>query len=237
MKCALAREALSARLDGEDEPVPADRLDEHLANCPDCRSWYAVAGRMTRRVRVSPAPPIPDLSAQILAAQPVAAPRRATARTVSRVLLALTGAAQLTVALAQALGVDFGMTAAHGEHAAAMSAHLLNETTAWTAALGVGFLTAALRPRTVAGLLPMVAAFVVVLGGYAAVDGMQDRVTVARLASHSLVLLGALLLMLLARTGSGVGGRRRRIGRKTGRADTRGDASDPVTSARGSSAA
>ncbi|MGA9869586.1 MAG: zf-HC2 domain-containing protein [Rhodococcus sp. (in: high G+C Gram-positive bacteria)] len=35
--CPLAREALSARIDGEREPVPTHRTDEHLATCTDCR--------------------------------------------------------------------------------------------------------------------------------------------------------------------------------------------------------
>jgi RNA polymerase sigma-70 factor (ECF subfamily) len=37
--CEVAREALSARIDGEREPVPSARLDEHLDQCADCRSW------------------------------------------------------------------------------------------------------------------------------------------------------------------------------------------------------
>ncbi|WP_061005639.1 zf-HC2 domain-containing protein [Mycolicibacterium mucogenicum] len=39
MECEIAREALSARMDGEHEPVPARRVDEHLASCPECRQW------------------------------------------------------------------------------------------------------------------------------------------------------------------------------------------------------
>ncbi|HOW96081.1 MAG TPA: zf-HC2 domain-containing protein, partial [Mycolicibacterium fallax] len=40
MNCDVAREALSARIDGEREPVPAARVDEHLAGCADCTDWH-----------------------------------------------------------------------------------------------------------------------------------------------------------------------------------------------------
>ena len=33
MDCDVAREALSARIDGEREQIPAARVDEHLADC------------------------------------------------------------------------------------------------------------------------------------------------------------------------------------------------------------
>ncbi|EUA32805.1 zinc-finger family protein [Mycobacterium xenopi 3993] len=39
MRCEVAREALSARLDGERHAVPAQRVDAHLGSCPDCRAW------------------------------------------------------------------------------------------------------------------------------------------------------------------------------------------------------
>ncbi|MCB0946449.1 MAG: zf-HC2 domain-containing protein, partial [Mycobacterium sp.] len=39
MDCDTAREALSARIDGEREPIPGARVDEHLAGCPACRDW------------------------------------------------------------------------------------------------------------------------------------------------------------------------------------------------------
>ncbi|MGW0037638.1 zf-HC2 domain-containing protein [Gordonia sp. NPDC003376] len=40
MRCEVAREALSARVDGERETVPSARVDEHVAECPDCAEWY-----------------------------------------------------------------------------------------------------------------------------------------------------------------------------------------------------
>ena len=53
MNCDVAREALSARIDGEREPVPAARVDEHLESCAECRDWrdqaIAQAQALTRR--------------------------------------------------------------------------------------------------------------------------------------------------------------------------------------------
>jgi predicted anti-sigma-YlaC factor YlaD len=66
--CELCREALSARLDGEAEPVAPAVVDEHLSNCPACRRWEAEAARLTRVLRVRPAVETPDLTAAVLAA-------------------------------------------------------------------------------------------------------------------------------------------------------------------------
>ncbi|WP_327147176.1 zf-HC2 domain-containing protein [Nocardia sp. NBC_01329] len=194
----MARESLSARLDGEAGPVPAARLDEHLTQCPDCRRWEAAATGLARQNRLTPVPPLPDLTDRILAAAPASRRRWPDIRfRVHRVLLACAGAAQLAVAAAQLGGVDFGMTVAHGGHAVGPAAHLLNESTAWTLASGTGFLVAAWRPRAASALLPVVSVFVVVLGGFVVTDWFQDRVTAQRLVSHSPVALGSVVLLTL----------------------------------------
>lgn len=78
MRCEVAREALSARLDGEREAVPASRVDDHLAACAECTAWYVAARQLS-----FPGPAArdgasaPDLTGQILAAArgvPVAGP-------------------------------------------------------------------------------------------------------------------------------------------------------------------
>ncbi len=38
--CEIAQEALSARLDGEDEGLAPAATDAHLAECADCRAWF-----------------------------------------------------------------------------------------------------------------------------------------------------------------------------------------------------
>lgn len=64
MRCEVARESLSARIDGERESVPAARVDEHLAQCPGCERWYASA----RGMNFAAADLAPDLSTTILEA-------------------------------------------------------------------------------------------------------------------------------------------------------------------------
>jgi predicted anti-sigma-YlaC factor YlaD len=66
MACELARDELSAQLDGEQSPSPRMTLAEHLPGCTDCRDWEEAAHQLTRRVRLTPARTIPDRSAWIL---------------------------------------------------------------------------------------------------------------------------------------------------------------------------
>ncbi|WP_367127721.1 zf-HC2 domain-containing protein [Saccharothrix sp. HUAS TT1] len=75
MDCRSCREALSARLDGEVEPVPAAETDAHLAQCPACTRRQAGAQALTRSIRVRPAGPGPEF----VDAVPAAAPPRHTA--------------------------------------------------------------------------------------------------------------------------------------------------------------
>ena len=66
MACELARDELSAQLDGEQSSSLTTTLATHLPECTDCRDWEEVAHQLTRRVRLAPARPIPDRSAWIL---------------------------------------------------------------------------------------------------------------------------------------------------------------------------
>jgi predicted anti-sigma-YlaC factor YlaD len=48
MDCAFYREAISARIDGQEQALERDALDAHLASCQACRSWSDVAVVVTR---------------------------------------------------------------------------------------------------------------------------------------------------------------------------------------------
>lgn len=91
MRCEVARESLSARIDGERESVPAARVDEHLAQCPGCERWYASA----RGMNFAAADLAPDLSMTILEASRTSQHHRGGSRRyevgVSRVATALRG--------------------------------------------------------------------------------------------------------------------------------------------------
>ncbi|GFG76092.1 DUF2275 domain-containing protein [Mycobacterium botniense] len=196
MDCDVAREALSARLDGEREPVPPARVDEHLASCPHCRAWFAdvrdqslVLRRMTGRPKLAPA--VPDTSL----------PRRAERamtwrlRYWARAALAFAGLVHIMLAIAQSAGVDFGMVA--GRHGTMTGAHLLNESTAWSFAVGAGMLVAAAWPRAAPGLSCVLAVFAVVLVGYVISDDLSGQVTTVRVLSHLPVWAATVLAFLV----------------------------------------
>jgi len=204
VECYICREALSARLDGEAEGVPADQVDAHLESCASCRKWHDNAAALTRTLRVRPATPVPDLAASILGSAPPITPP-APGGLLPRGLLAGVAVAQLTLGVAQVLGVG---TSPHGGHTAGVdSSHLFNESTAWNLALGLGLLWTALRPAATSGTLPVTAAFVAVLIPYSAGDLLSGTATASRVLSHSLLLIGLVLLVFVHFTQPRPGGR------------------------------
>ncbi|OYN82135.1 zf-HC2 domain-containing protein [Mycolicibacterium sphagni] len=193
MDCDVAQEALSARIDGEREPVPAARVDEHVATCANCRDWYARAVEQTQQLR------------RLAGRSQVAAVAAATERpTLSRAprpwlrwTLAIVGLLQVGLAVAQASGVNIGTSAA--AHHAMMGGHLLNESTAWSAALGVIMVVAAVRPAAAAGLAGVLTVFTAILTGYVVSDAMSGAVSLDRVLSHLPVLAGTVLALLVWR--------------------------------------
>ena len=203
MNCDVAREALSARIDGEREPVPAARVDEHLAGCADCTDWHIRARRQAELLRGLVGRGGPALTALNPDDDDRAAPARPSRREPAlRIALGVVGVTQIGLAALQAGTGDLGIG-----HGAGHGAHLLNESTAWTLALGVAMLAAALRPVAAAGLAVVLAAFTVVLGGYVVADAIGGAVTPTRVLSHLPVLIAAVLAVLLWRsTGHGGSG-------------------------------
>lgn len=202
MECEQCREALSARLDGAPEPVPAVQTDGHLAGCPECRDWQRRAAAVTRRLRVRPVASGPDLADAVLAR---AWPPRTAAGRGARIALAVVAAGQLALAVAQLFGWHAGMLApspAPGD----MSAHLFDESTAWNLALGIGMAWVAWRARASAGVVPVFGGFLAVLTAFCVRDLAAGQVTAARLAEHGLLLLGFSLLLVVRRNASGPAG-------------------------------
>lgn len=193
MKCQDCREALSARLDGETEPMPAGAVDLHVSTCADCRSWFAGAERLHRSMSLTTAPPVPDLTAVILERTPAPSAERWPAR----IGLGLVAVAQLTLALSQLLGME---TATHAGHAAESAVgHLTHESSAWNLAVGVGLLWATVRTKSAGGQLPVLTGFVAVLTVLSAIDLVNGNVTAGRLLSHALVVAGLVLLYVVHR--------------------------------------
>ncbi|MGV0579133.1 zf-HC2 domain-containing protein [Mycolicibacterium elephantis] len=204
MDCDVAREALSARIDGEREPVPPARVDEHLERCLACSGWYLRVAKQAEELRWMAGATRPRFGVITTSIDRQPTPAIARDRTQTgweRWALALVGLAQLALGAAQALGVDIGMHAAF--HHETSGVHLLNESTAWSLALGAVMIAAAVRPATAAGLAGVLIAFTGVLTLYVIIDLMSGVATPTRVLSHLPLVLGALLAVGVHRSQRG----------------------------------
>ncbi|MGY1742943.1 MULTISPECIES: zf-HC2 domain-containing protein [unclassified Blastococcus] len=191
MQCPGFREAASARLDGESPGMPVAELDAHLDGCRACASWLADASAVTRRARLAPAPPVPDLTSAVLAALPPRLPGGAAAArarlTTSALRLALlaVGAAQALLAWPALVGGTASMSA---------PVHMAHETGAWNLAAGAAFLAVVAAPRLAAGTLPFLGTFTVLLTVLTVRDLAAGHVHADRAVAHLLLLAGVALV-------------------------------------------
>jgi RNA polymerase sigma factor (sigma-70 family) len=203
MRCDVAREALSARLDGERPQVLAQQVDDHLESCRRCRSWLIGAAVQTRRLASVEPGKGPDLVEKIMAS--VAEQSSGHQRRMRwlrshyrRWGLIAVGVFQLAIAAAQISGIDFGMVSSH-MHGAMSGEHLMHESTAWLLALGLAMVAAGIWPVTAIGVAAITGVYSVALLGYVIVDAFAGEVTAARIASHMPLLLGLAFALLVAR--------------------------------------
>jgi RNA polymerase sigma-70 factor (ECF subfamily) len=208
MRCDVAREALSARLDGERPEVLAQQVDAHLDTCRGCRTWLISAAVQTRRLASIPPGEGPDLVNKILASlneESTTQQRwmRALRSHYRRSGLIAVGLFQVAIAAAQISGINFGMVSAHHMHGAMSGEHLLHESTAWLLALGAAMIAAGIWPVTAIGVAAIAGAYSVALVAYVAADALKGEVTATRVASHVPVLLGLAFAVLVARERTG----------------------------------
>lgn len=186
MRCADARRALSARLDGE----PLDdlgALDAHLERCGACRSFEADAADLRRAgMRLDP-PADPALTERVLAALEPDRSHSAEARWV-RVALVAVALVQGAIAIPTLLHGGAGTTAHQARHLGVFSL-----------ALAGGFLYTALRPRRVGALLPFAALLGVGLAVTGVLDAAAGRTPIAGEAAHLLEIVGLALMWILTR--------------------------------------
>lgn len=212
MRCDVAREALSARLDGERPDVLAQQVDAHLESCRGCRSWLIGAAVQTRRFASVAPGEGPDLVDKIMAGigeQTSGRPawKRWLRSHYRRWGLIGVGLFQVAIAAAQISGVDFGMVSGH-MHGAMSGEHLMHESTAWLLALGLAMIAAGIWPASASGVAAITGVYSVALLGYVIVDAFAGEVTATRIASHMPLLLGLAFALLVAR--ERVGSRRPR---------------------------
>jgi len=207
MRCDVAREALSARLDGERPQVLAQQVDAHLEACRSCRAWLIGAAVQTRRLASIEPGQGPDLAEKILAraGQQSTAHHRGMRWLRShyrRWGLIGVGVFQVAIAAAQISGIDFGMVSAH-MHGAMSGEHLMHESTAWLLALGLAMVAAGIWPVTAIGVAAITGVYSLALLSYVVVDAFDGEVTATRIASHVPVLLGLVFTLLVARERAG----------------------------------
>lgn len=224
MRCDVAREALSARLDGERPHVLPQPVDAHLESCRRCRSWLIGAAVQSRRLASVTPGNGPDLVDKIMASigeQSSGHHRwmRMLRSQYRRWGLIAVGAFQVAIAAAQISGIDFGMVSTH-MHGAMSGEHLMHESTAWLLALGLAMIAAGVWPITAIGVAAITGVYCVALLGYVIVDAFAGEVTATRIASHMPLLLGLAFALLVARERGGA--------RRPGASDGSGEVGYPA---------
>ena len=142
MSCAEVRDVLSAALDNESGPAERNLARRHVATCAACAAWNVEVTALHRRVRLSEADAVPDLSASIARSiRTEARTRRPPVTPAACIILGV-------LALSELLGAIPHLLAP----AAALGVHAGREQAAYEIALASGFVYAAIRPRMASGV-------------------------------------------------------------------------------------
>jgi predicted anti-sigma-YlaC factor YlaD len=184
MDCERWRDALSARLDGEPLGVDEALLDAHLATCPACCDHAAALASLHRSLRLQSADQVPDLTDQILTAAAADRRRLRVGPTlVLRWVLVVIAAVEIGVASPDLLG----------------RWHTGSELGTWGIAVGVGFLSVAMKPARAAALVPMLG-FAGVLTALVTTRHLMDGAAqISDEWPHGLVLAGVVVLVTISR--------------------------------------
>lgn len=184
-ECRVAREVWSAHVDGEASAFEWRAANRHIDGCEACAAWCDATAAITRRLRVRPADPVPDLSASILARVHPARPGRGDW---VRNLLAVVALTQLVLAL-PALVLGDASTA---------PVHTARHLGAMTVALAVGFLYCAWRPERAYGMVPVAAAMAAAFVLTAVLDVVRGDTPLLAESTHLLQMAGFALVWALA---------------------------------------
>ncbi|HTU08004.1 MAG TPA: zf-HC2 domain-containing protein, partial [Trebonia sp.] len=184
MDCDRAREAISARIDGEDPGVPGGALEAHLKTCAACRGWQQRAHAMTRRARLGGPFLDRDLTARVLAAIPPQRAGRGRGGLARRAALAAVAVAQLAITIPL-------LILGHDHDAGVHAAHELGS---FDLALAIAFAVGAVRPALSAGLAWPCSIAAAGLAGTAIVDLIAGQTFGADEAQHLVAVAGAALL-------------------------------------------
>lgn len=186
--CEPYRDALSAMMDGEVAPIGEAAVRRHLDACGRCTAFAAASDDLARRMRISAAAEVPDLTASILASVDTPDVARVRERFKQlRAVLALAGVAQLMLAVPSLVS------------AGVVAGHVTREVAIFELALAVGFLVVAWRPARAGGLLPVAAVVAMLATVTSLADVTMGSTSVTQESTHLLQLIGTGVLWLLDR--------------------------------------
>jgi predicted anti-sigma-YlaC factor YlaD len=184
--CDSARLAISSRVDGEPLVDPT-ALAHHLETCAACRSYERrITDLKPPAVRAVSAPSN-ALAERVLGALEPDRSASAESRFL-RVALGVVGVLAFVQAVPELLDPGPGL-----------NAHMSRHLGVFTAALAVGFVYTALRPRRVGGLLPVAAVISVGLVVTGVIDVSSGRTPIAGEAGHVLEIVGLAIMWMLTR--------------------------------------
>lgn len=186
MDCEQARDAVSARIDGEVDAGELERLDLHLGDCADCRAWEARAYALRRTVVLRHPLPPDHLADQVLARLSV--PQTGVGEWV-RYALGVVAAALVLLNLPLLVGL---------EQLSDVGGHDSRHLGTFGVALGIGLLWAAFRPERAIGLVPLAGALAATTLVAAGVDLAAGRTGVLTESTHLFELVGLGLLWYLS---------------------------------------
>jgi predicted anti-sigma-YlaC factor YlaD len=191
MDCSVIREAISARLDGEESGLADELCDAHLAGCADCRAWAEAAAALRGAAGRAPRPDVALDPALLAALTSPADPERQRG-----VLSTLEWRALLAVVAVVQVIVAWPGVMLHDGHA---SVHIAHELTAWDVGLPIGFLVAVVWPARSWGMLPLASVLVACMAGISVLDALSGHALLGREIVHLLQIAGLGCLWALAR--------------------------------------
>lgn len=196
MRCQTVREAVSARLDGEDPVVDDHLVDRHLVGCAACRAFSLSADTLRGRLSVRLAEPVPDQTDAILRSAELGGHLPAGPGAVSD-RDGVAGASWTRWAL---LGVVLVQVAVVGPSLIGSSpGHDTRELGAWYLAMCTALLWVVVRPHRALGLLPFAGALAVGMAVMAVVDVAGGRADLLSESQHLTDLLALGLLWRISR--------------------------------------
>jgi predicted anti-sigma-YlaC factor YlaD len=185
--CDEIQAALSARADSEPEEIEPAIVDAHVAHCADCAAFASDVEDLRRRVRISAAPTVPNLTRPI--ARAAAAQDRNRSPFVARWLLAFVAVQIIVLSAPDLLATDVHRDVAHAAR------HL----GAFTLAYAVGLLVVVARPARARTMLHVAVVLVGALALTGLVDVAQGVAPLFGEAMHIPELLSVVLLWVLCR--------------------------------------